>query len=483
MGNGLLKEIKPKLSGSGGRDHHNGRFFPSSLSDNSILDERKQQSSSRNNSNNNTCRSPTCGSHRNLLGSSIESFTEDGESPGHDPYLHTDKSFHEVYSMGKMLGSGAFSVVHTCYHKKRGTGYAVKIIDMRALVPEDKRALDNEISIMKEFQHPHIVQLIEVFKEGHMSYLVMELVKGGELFKKIVAKKFYPEFAARDLLRQLVMTVDYLHTNNVIHRDLKPENLLLVSATDDTHVKIADFGFAEHISVMDGVNSACGTPQYVAPEILQGRQCTAISDIWSVGIISFVILGGYPPFYDREKNLLFSKVIAGEFQFHSPFWDDVSDDAKDFICCMLTVDPAKRYTASQLLQHKWFKDNPPDKSNARVNKEFRIYAVRRRFRAAVFAVIAAKRLTNNRNLKQLSEADRIRYGLSDSSVNSQQIRVPQKPAVTRPYPLNREAGSVCRPAQFMRFTSNIQLFRGGVGNFSSSTNKTSSGSTELEEGG
>ncbi|KAG5190594.1 kinase-like domain-containing protein [Tribonema minus] len=298
--------------------------------------------------------------------------------------MKPDDLFGQVYTLGPRLGAGAFSVVHKCLNKRDGREYAVKIVDKNALVREDRDALDNEIMIMNEISHPNIVQLAEVYRESNIYYLVMELARGGELFERIVERTCYTEDCARELLRLLIVTVQYLHRSSIVHRDLKPENLLLVSEGDDCFIKIADFGFAEHISELDCCNAACGTPQYVSPEILQGRHYTATVDIWSIGVIAFVLMGGYPPFYDREKTELFRKIIRGEFEFLSPFWDHISDDAKDFICCMLVVNPERRHNAAQLLEHRWVQETLSAQSNVHTHRlQFRMYRSKRRFRAVV----------------------------------------------------------------------------------------------------
>ncbi|CAM9363964.1 unnamed protein product, partial [Phaeothamnion confervicola] len=306
-----------------------------------------------------------------------------------------------------------FSLPLCCYLQSHGLGFRCTFDGASALSWRPfrdcsgrgfwRRLFDNggkwrlgmaNMPLRNQISHPHIVQLIEVFREAHMCYLVMELVRGGELFDRIVARTCYDEVTARGIVRLLLMTVHYLHSHNVVHRDIKPENLLLMRHNDDCQVKIADFGFAEHISVLEECSAVCGTPQYVAPEILQGQRYGATVDVWSMGVVTFVLLGGYPPFYDREKKQLFRKIVRGQYEFHSPFWDHVSQEAKDFIRCMLVVDARSRRTAAQLLEHRWIRGP----SAARLlpgpggERHFRNYDARRRLRAAGFAVIAAHRL-------------------------------------------------------------------------------------------
>ncbi|CAM9191026.1 unnamed protein product [Chrysoparadoxa australica] len=224
------------------------------------------------------------------------------------PYAVPYKKFHQLYQVGEKLGSGAFSVVHACRHTLTNEEFAVKIVNRGHLLAEDRAALKKEVEIMNEISHPHLVQLKTVFIEEDMVYIVMELVRGGELLSRIVQRTCYTEIMARDLMRLLLMALHYLHSHDIVHRDMKPENLLLVGRDDDCLVKIADFGFAEHISNLRNVDSGCGTPQYVAPEILQGNRCTEKVDVWSVGITLYVLIGGYPPFYARDTRDLYQKV-------------------------------------------------------------------------------------------------------------------------------------------------------------------------------
>jgi calcium/calmodulin-dependent protein kinase I len=165
--------------------------------------------------------------------------------------------------------------------------------------------------------------------------------------------------------------------------DLKPENLLLVSKDDDCNVKVADFGFAERITELSPTTVGCGTPQYVSPEILQAHPFNSKVDIWSIGIITYILLGGYPPFHDVEKSVLFEKIVKGEFEFHAPFWDHVTEEAKDFIRCMLVVDPAGRYSAWQLLEHPWLSQTEHLDQILPESERFRAHRAQRRFRAAV----------------------------------------------------------------------------------------------------
>ena len=184
----------------------------------------------------------------------------------------------------------------------------------------------------------------------------MELVTGGELFDRIVAKGSYTEKDASNLIRQVLEAVFFMHDNGVVHRDLKPENLLYYNQDDDSKIMISDFGLSktEESGIMA---TACGTPGYVAPEVLQQRPYGKAVDIWSIGVIAYILLCGYPPFYDENDANLFAQIIKGEYEFDSPYWDEISDSAKDFISHLMCCDPDQRYTCELALAHPWISGN------------------------------------------------------------------------------------------------------------------------------
>ena len=260
------------------------------------------------------------------------------------------------YKKGKRLGSGAFSTVYLGRSKKDNAYYAVKVIKKSGLTEEDLVGLKQEIAILRELNSTMVMALYDVYENAKTYQLVTELVEGGELFERIVEKESYSETEAMSVVRNLISAVGYIHGHGIVHRDLKPENVLLVSQTDDATLKIADFGFAKH--VIEDPNTACGTPGFVAPEILKGEKYDAKVDVWSVGVIVYIILCGYPPFYDENQAALFKKIKAGRYSFHKKYWSHISVDVQDLIRSMLTVDASKRvsFTATEpsILDNKWF---------------------------------------------------------------------------------------------------------------------------------
>jgi serine/threonine protein kinase len=260
-------------------------------------------------------------------------------------------SIEQVYEIKEELGRGEFSVVFLGVHRKTGEKYAIKVIDKANV---DVSRLESEVAILKKVQHPNIIALKEFFDTPKKLYLVMELVTGGELFQKIVELGSYTEAVAAACVRNILSAVAYLHSQGIVHRDLKPTNLLLKSPSDITEVKLADFGLSKIITG-EPLNTTCGTPIYVAPEVLAGEGYDKAVDLWSVGVIMYILLCGFPPFFDDGKNMarLFEQIMAGQFDYPEPYWSGISDEAKDLINHLLQVDPAKRYTAEKALQHPW----------------------------------------------------------------------------------------------------------------------------------
>ncbi|KAL3786600.1 hypothetical protein HJC23_008196 [Cyclotella cryptica] len=302
--------------------------------------------------------------------------------------------------MHTKLGEGAFSTVRVAKHKHSpDQEYAVKIVQRSKLEEVDIVALLDEVSILSSLKScPYIIQLYDFFEEPTHYYLVMESMKGGELFDRIVAKSFYNEKEARGVCRILLEAVAYCHDARIAHRDLKPENLLLRSMEDDLSIKLADFGFAKVVNEPHSLKTQCGTPGYVAPEILNGVPYDEAADMWSVGVILYILLGGYPPFIDENQRKLFRKIRKGEYEFHPEYWSTISDDAKILIRNLLMVDSSQRLSARDALNSNWIavaSDETLDKHDMGANLvQLRKFNGRRKFRAAVASVLAVNKLSN-----------------------------------------------------------------------------------------
>jgi len=255
--------------------------------------------------------------------------------------------------MGRQLGSGAFSVVKEGIHKKDGSKVAIKVIQKTTVAGEDIKLLRREITNLKTLDHPNILKLYEVYEDKQQFYLVMELVQGKELFDKIVERGQYSERDASHITRQFVSAIEYLHSKGIAHRDLKPENILSVGSGEKEVIKVADFGLSKNFGD-EKMMTSCGSPGYVAPEVLECETYDKSVDMWSIGVILYILLVGYPPFYADSDPALFKKIMACDYSFGEG-WDVVSESAKDLIKHLLVKDPKQRFNAGQALNHPWLK--------------------------------------------------------------------------------------------------------------------------------
>ncbi|XP_034471035.1 calcium/calmodulin-dependent protein kinase type II delta 1 chain isoform X11 [Hippoglossus hippoglossus] len=262
--------------------------------------------------------------------------------------------FTDEYQLYEELGKGAFSVVRRCMKISTGQEYAAKIINTKKLSARDHQKLEREARICRLLKHPNIVRLHESISEEGFHYLVFDLVTGGELFEDIVAREYYSEADASHCIQQILESVNHCHVNGIVHRDLKPENLLLASKLKGAAVKLADFGLAIEVQ---GDQQAwfgfAGTPGYLSPEVLRKDPYGKPVDMWACGVILYILLVGYPPFWDEDQHRLYQQIKAGAYDFPSPEWDTVTPEAKDLINKMLTINPAKRVTATDALKHPW----------------------------------------------------------------------------------------------------------------------------------
>jgi len=273
------------------------------------------------------------------------------KTPGKAENAISSGEVNDFYELGDVIGEGGFSVVYRAKRKKDGAVYAVKKITKKE-EDVDVDLLKREIYIMKKLNHPNVLKLYEVFEDEEYFWLVLELVDGSELFDKIVDRGNYSEKDAANIVKQIVKAVKYLHQNTIVHRDLKPENLLSQGEGDDEIVKVADFGFAKNFSEEE-LGTSCGSPGYVAPEVLTEDTYTNAVDMWSVGVIIYILLSGYPPFYDEAPKKIFEKITNVKYDFDDPAWENVSDSAKDLITKLLVKDPKERLSAEQCLKHPW----------------------------------------------------------------------------------------------------------------------------------
>ncbi|XP_053550709.1 phosphorylase b kinase gamma catalytic chain, liver/testis isoform isoform X2 [Bombina bombina] len=277
------------------------------------------------------------------------------------------KEFYQKYDPKEIIGRGISSTVRRCIHRETGRQFAVKIIEVtpERLSPEQLREVRTstakEMEILKHVSHhPSIISLIDSYESSTFIFLVFDLMKRGELFDYLTEKVTLSEKETRCIMRSLLEAVAFLHRNNIVHRDLKPENILM---DDSLNIKLSDFGFSCVLHPPNKLRELCGTPGYLAPEILKCSMdethpgYSQEVDLWACGVIIFTLLAGSPPFWHRRQMLMLRMIMDGRFQFSSPEWDDRSATVKDLISRLLEVDPDKRLTAEQALQHPFFQSH------------------------------------------------------------------------------------------------------------------------------
>ena len=316
---------------------------------------------------------------------------------------HTFSARWEYPSPKEKLGEGAFSEVYLVINKKTGMKCAAKVMKKSKMNKDDVKSVHEEVRIMRQLQHPNIVKFVDLFDETDYMYVILEFLEGGALFDRVVDKDHYNERDARDLVFIFLSSLKFCHDRDIIHRDIKPENLLMSSLTDDASVKIADFGLSIHLPGKELCMHACGTPNYIAPEMIFKTGYSKPVDMWAVGCIAFILLGGYLPFDtgdssdDPHNHKLYTLIKTGRFEFVEDYWGQVSDEAKNLIKGLLTVDPHKRMTVEQALAHPWVSRAGSElaaRSLASNMKNFKAFLARRKFRGAVKGVIATNKFKN-----------------------------------------------------------------------------------------
>ena len=276
--------------------------------------------------------------------------------------METTSKFSDLYDLKEELGKGAFSVVKRCINKNTRKEFAVKIVNTRNLSEKKIQKFEREARIGRLLNHPLVLLLQGSFVEVDIHYLVFELVTGRELFDDIVAREFYSEVDASSCIQQILESVSYLHHNNIIHRDLKPENFRLASNDKGAAIKLTGFGLAVESDKEYAWHGLAGSPGYLSPEVLYKEPYGKPVDVWACGVILYILLVGYPPFWDEDQQKLFAQIKAGTFEYQSPEWDTVSKDAKRLIDKMITLNPKWRITVDEALKHTWVSDRQQNAS-------------------------------------------------------------------------------------------------------------------------
>ena len=297
-----------------------------------------------------------------------------------------------IIEENEILGAGASAVVRKGIKKDNGETYAIKIIDKEQMGETEVENLYNELKIMSLIDHPNIVRVYEYYECHGVVFIVMELMQGGELFDRIVEYEHYTEKQAAEAFRPIVDAVRYCHSLGIVHRDLKPENLLYTTQDENAMIKVSDFGFAKFLipKVQEQLFTACGTPSYVAPEIINSQGYDIKVDCWSLGVILYVMLCGFPPFYADDNDTLFRLIKESDFEFPSPYWDNVSDSAKDLIKNLLVVDSHKRLTTEEILKHPWLTQTNHSGTNLPFKADYIEYKKKNQFKNAIMASLIVK---------------------------------------------------------------------------------------------
>ena len=305
--------------------------------------------------------------------------------------LEIDK-FDNLYRLERRLRSGSFGTVYECQHVNHPDHlYAVKIIDRKKIKLKDDKAVFTEVATVRELHDvDNVIKIIDFFVEPEKLYMVQMLARGGDVFDRLTQRQKYNEMDARNLAVTLIKTMAEIHKRTIVHRDLKPENLLLKEALNDTAILVADFGFAKHCPKGRYLKTRCGTPAFVAPEIVLGNPYNASCDIWSIGCLLYMIICGYPPFQGKDHNDLFRKIRASDFTFHDKYWKKVSLPAKQLISGLLTVNAKNRLDAKQACESSWIQKLPDEAlSNTDLTgslREMKKFKAREKLKSAMGAV-------------------------------------------------------------------------------------------------
>jgi len=314
------------------------------------------------------------------------------------------------YVIMNKLGRGNFAVVRKVQRKSDGKFFAAKIITKKAMKPRDLKQLGDEVNILKQLSHPNINKLIETFDTKNHLYIVLELLSGENLFENIVKQKSYTEDSAAHVVKQVARACEYMHPRGVIHRDLKPENLVYLDNKKE-HICVTDFGLSKSVeNEGDLMKTACGTPAFVAPEILRQERYDSQVDMWSLGVILYTMLCGYPPFIEKNLPTLYRTIKSGKVKFDKPYWNKISPEAKDCVCGLLTVDATKRLNPVELLKHKWLNLKAKSKINLfdseGYDRRFKRFVILAKLQRGVDMILFLNRLKRAATMVAASESSR-----------------------------------------------------------------------------
>ncbi|CAD8179385.1 unnamed protein product [Paramecium pentaurelia] len=313
---------------------------------------------------------------------------------GQDIFIHLKEgSINSHYRFDKVLGQGGFGKVWKVTHKITNLVRAIKQIKKSSILKEEKQRMFSEMNILKNLDHPNILKLFELYQDTNNYFLVTEYLSGGELLERIKIMTCFTENVAANYIRQILLATLYCHEKNIVHRDLKPENVIFVNQDPNSQLKVIDFGTSRKFDKNKSMSKDIGTPFYVAPEVLN-HQYDEKCDLWSCGIILYVLLCGYPPFTGRTVHQVLERVKQGVFIFESRDWEDISKEAKSFISKLLRVDPKRRLSAREALDDPWLvKHNPTTQLNLRVLENIRQFQAQTLLRQALMSYMITQMST------------------------------------------------------------------------------------------
>ncbi|XP_063002007.1 death-associated protein kinase 2-like isoform X2 [Elgaria multicarinata webbii] len=368
----------------------------------------------------------------------------DGQAPSPRAATFRHGSVEELYELLEKLGSGHFGVVRRCRERSTDTFYAAKSVKVRkrrgSRLGLDREQVEREVSILQQLRHPNVMYLHDVFASKAETVLILELIHGGELFDFIAEKEMLTEAEAIPFLQQILLGVAYMHSRHVTHFDLKPENIMLFQKdVPNPTIKIIDFGLAQKLEEGAAFKSLCGTPQYIAPEVINYEALSSATDMWSIGVITYILLSGMSPFQGETDAETLSNVVSGTYEFEEKYFSQTSEMAKDFIQQLLVKDPGSRMTAAECLIHPWIKPlnrkQAVNRSRSSINmKNFRKFNARRKWKLSYNMVSACNRLCRMRLLCQQrrEEEENLRDCESD-----------QEDSASSPVALLRRRRSIC----------------------------------------
>ncbi|CAD8149985.1 unnamed protein product [Paramecium octaurelia] len=315
-------------------------------------------------------------------------------------------SISNFYKIEKSLGSGAFGEVRLVIHKSSGCRRAMKQIRKDKIIKDDEESMFSEVNTLKELDHPNIVKLHELFQDQKNYYLITEFLEGGELFEKITEMKFFTEKMAADIMKQILGGVVHCHEKKIVHRDLKPENILFENKKPNSNLKIIDFGTSKKVENNQNLTKRLGTPYYIAPEVLK-RNYNEKCDVWSCGVILYIMLCGYPPFGGPDQEIL-QNIEIGKYEFDPEDWCKISDEAKNLIKKMLTKDYTLRISAQEAFNDPWIQKNAPNAPiDFKAINNLSSFFGKNKVRAALMQFISTNLMTNAEKEELLNEFKKI----------------------------------------------------------------------------